>query len=144
MLIRQATLTDIDKIMILANKMAKDTVFTSVDRSRIEKLLTLPTVLSLVAESKEIIGFICGSLNEQFFTKQKFASDMALYVEPEHRGSSAAYRLVKAFEKWANEQGASHIWLGQSVGQNIDETKDFYNRLGYTLSGFNTVKQLKG
>jgi GNAT superfamily N-acetyltransferase len=137
-------LTDIDKIMILANKMAKDTVFTSIDRNRIEKLLSMPTVLSLVAESKEIIGFICGSLNEQFFTKQKFASDMALYVEPEYRGSSAAFRLVKEFEKWAKEQGASHVWLGQSVGQNIDDTTKFYTRLGYTLAGVNTVKEVKG
>jgi N-acetylglutamate synthase-like GNAT family acetyltransferase len=144
MLIRQATQADIDMITILANKMVESTLFTRISKERIEKILNVPTAVGFVAESKEIIGFICGALHEQFFTQQKFASDMALFVEPKHRGGSAAFRLVKAFENWAKEKGASHIWLGQSVGQNIDDTKNFYIRLGYTLAGVNTVKVVKG
>jgi N-acetylglutamate synthase-like GNAT family acetyltransferase len=142
MLIRQAKQTDIDTITVLANKMVQNTVFTNIKRDRIEKILSVPTAVGFVAESEEIVGFICGALHNQFFTQQKFASDMALYVEPKYRGGSAAFRLVKAFENWAKEKGVSHIWLGQSVGQNIDDTAKFYQRLGYNITGFNTVKYL--
>lgn len=143
MLIRQAKQTDIDTITVLANKMVQDTVFTNIKRDRIEKILSVPTAVGFVAESEEVIGFICGALHQQFFTQQKFASDMALYVEPKYRGGSAAFRLVKAFENWAKEKGASHIWLGQSVGQNMDDTAKFYLRLGYSMAGVNTVKHLE-
>jgi N-acetylglutamate synthase-like GNAT family acetyltransferase len=144
MLIRQATQADIDMLTILANKMVDTTLFTHISRERIAKILSVPTAVVFVAEAKEIVGFICGALHEQFFTQQKFASDMALFVEPKHRSSSAAYRLVKAFENWAKEKSASHIWLGQSVGQNIDDTAKFYTRLGYSLAGVNAVKEVKG
>jgi GNAT superfamily N-acetyltransferase len=143
MLIRPAKQTDIDTITVLANKMIKGTVFTSINKNRIAKILSVPTAVGFVAESEEIVGFICGVLHQQFFTQQKFASDMALYVEPKYRGGSVAFRLVKAFENWAKENGASHIWLGQSVGQNIDDTAKFYLRLGYSMAGVNTVKHLE-
>jgi N-acetylglutamate synthase-like GNAT family acetyltransferase len=142
MLIRPAKQTDVDTITVLANKMVDNTVFTNISKSRIEKILSVPTAVGFVAEDKEIVGFICGAFHQQFFTQQKFASDMALYVEPKYRGGSAAFRLVKAFENWAKEKGASHIWLGQSVGQNIDATTKFYERLGYDMVGVNTVKHL--
>lgn len=144
MLIRQATQADIDMLTILANKMVGNTLFTNISKERIAKILSVPTAVVFVAEEKEIVGFICGALHEQFFTQQKFANDMALFVEPKHRGGSAAFKLVKAFENWAKEKGASHVWLGQSVGQNIDDTTKFYTRLGYTLAGVNTVKEVKG
>lgn len=144
MQIRQATQADIDMLTIFANKMVDTTLFTHISKERIAKILSVPTAVVFVAEAKEIVGFICGALHEQFFTQQKFASDMALFVEDQHRGSSAAFRLIKAFENWAKEKGASHVWLGQSVGQNIDNTTSFYTRLGYTLAGVNTVKELKG
>jgi N-acetylglutamate synthase-like GNAT family acetyltransferase len=144
MLIRQATQADIDMLTILANKMVDTTLFTRISRERIAKILEVPTAVVFVAEAKEVVGFICGVLHDQFFTQQKFANDMALFVDPVHRGSSAAFRLIKAFENWAKEKGVSHIWLGQSVGQNIDSTAEFYSRLGYTLAGVNTVKEVKG
>jgi ribosomal protein S18 acetylase RimI-like enzyme len=143
MLIRKAKQSDTERLTVLANRMVKNTPFTAISKERIEKVLTVPTAVVFVAESKEIVGFICGMIHDQFFTQQKFASDLALYVDESHRGSSAALRLIKNFEIWAKENKAEKVWLGQSVGQNIESTTDFYKRLGYKVVGVNTYKEIK-
>jgi len=142
--IRNAQPSDINNIVELAKEMVSDTPFSSVIKDKIEKILQVPHALSLVAEHEEdgLVGFFCGILDKQFFTGQLRAMDLALFVDEKHRGSSAAIKFVKTFENWAKQKGATQAWLGQSVGKEIEKTKEFYERLGYHMMGVNTMKEL--
>jgi len=64
-------------------------------------------------------------------------------VLPEHRGCSAELKLIRKLEGWANDTGVNDICIGQTTKVNMDKTKQFYERLGYQVVGFNTVKHLK-
>ena len=51
-------------------------------------------------------------------------------------------QLIENIENWAKQNGATQTWLGQSVGKDIEKTKQFYERLGYQTVGVNTMKEL--
>lgn len=87
---------------------------------------------SFVAEKGDtIVGMMGGFVSEHFFSYDKVASDLMVYVAPEHRGGSAFYRLLTAFEQWAFVQGAVEIVLGVSTEIVTDQTIAMYERLGY-------------
>ena len=86
----------------------------------------------------EIIGGIVGCIAPHFFTTTLMAKDMALYIDPAHRGGSSAVRLVRGFEQWAKELGAKEVMLGQSTGIEIEKTRRWFEAIGYTVCGFTT------
>jgi len=91
-----------------------------------------------VAEDSDgqIIGFMIAAMVPYIFSfKARYASDLAVYVIPEKRGTSAAIRLVKAFEEWADTQNAAEKKLGVSTAINIERAHGFYTKLGYNQVG---------
>ena len=85
----------------------------------------------LAYDDDVICGMILGFLDKLYFSKDICLYENLLYVIPEKRGSSAAYKLVKAWEKFGKDNGARDIWAGVSSGIKSDKAKSFYNRLGY-------------
>lgn len=91
----------------------------------------------------EIEGMFVAVVAERWFCDERFLTDLAVYVKPEHRGSSAFSRLVRAFEEWARAQ---HVWelaIGVSTEVHPEETVHAYQRLGYTLTGYTVTKTLE-
>lgn len=89
-----------------------------------------------------IVGMVVPLVVEHFFGVEKTASDLAVYVAPEHRGGSIVVRLVRAFEKFARERAAVEAALGVSTEIHADRTVELYRGLGYRLSGYIMVKEL--
>jgi GNAT superfamily N-acetyltransferase len=90
----------------------------------------------------EYIGFFIGSLNSNFWGNDVTADDMAIFVKPSCRGSSAGVRLIQAFEKWAIENGAKRIYLAQATGVAVDKTTRLFEKLGYQIVGSVTRKMV--
>lgn len=80
-------------------------------------------------------GLLMGMLSDYFFCGESIASDEAFFVEPEHRGTSAAVRLLRAFRQWAKARGAAELCLGVSTRVAADRTGRFYERMGLTQVG---------
>lgn len=80
----------------------------------------------------ELAGFMGGFTCEHFFSTDKYASEMLFYVCPHWRGSSAALRMVRAFEAWCSDKPLLDIMTGISSGVGVDRTTRFYEKLGYT------------
>jgi GNAT superfamily N-acetyltransferase len=149
MKIREMAHHDVDKVLELGQAMHEESYFSFLTFNR-EKLLKLWASImdypqmycGLVAETDdEIIGLFVGGVSPHWFSDELFASDMALYVTPSHRGSSAGVRLLKAYDKWATESGAKVINLGISTNVNQDRTQKLYHKLGYKDTGlFNRRK----
>lgn len=114
------------------------------DKEIIWKTFKNPNVATFVAiKEGKIIGFLAGVIGPYFFSTKKRVCDIGFYVIPEHRGSRAAIRLLAALENWAKENKITDVCIGQTTAVNMEKTQQFYNRLGYSTVGFNTIKHLE-
>tara|TARA_B100001250_G_scaffold380115_1_gene371309 strand:- start:57 stop:527 length:471 start_codon:yes stop_codon:yes gene_type:complete len=89
---------------------------------------------------QKCVGFGAFTANPSFFGNDLTATDLILYVLPEHRGSTIAIRILKEYEKWAISQNVDEISLGISTGINVERTGQFYERLGYRRESVVFVK----
>jgi GNAT superfamily N-acetyltransferase len=94
-------------------------------------------------EGDDLVGMAAAMTGEHFFSRTRFGADYIVYVLPEHRGGTAAVRLVRALERWAASKGATEMLLGVSVGSDDERTARLYERLGYRRSGISLVRDLK-
>ena len=134
-----------DELFVLAEQMISEAEFKDavLDKDKIRDLWVMAEGIIYVAEKdNKLIGFIAGMVQPYFFSQRKRVTDMGFFVQPEHRGSSAAIKLIKALENWAKENNVVDVCLGQTTAVKLEETQKFYTRLGYKTVGFNTVKHL--
>ena len=143
-MIRKMKLSDVNVVIDMGRAMHGESYFKFLDFSE-AKLLALWDSINLfpnrmcgfVAEKdNKIIGIFVGAINEHWFGHDKVSCDLALYVTPEERGGSAAMRLVKAYERWAKEQGAREIHIGTATNVNPDRIRKLFSRLGYGDEAF--------
>lgn len=81
-------------------------------------------------------GMMVGQAVPYFFApSKKMAIDFLVYVAPEKRGTSAAFRLLKAFESWARNKGVHEMRLGVSTGVEPERTAKLYRKLGFKNVG---------
>lgn len=90
-----------------------------------------------------VTGMLGFAVSEQFFSPDKVSMDVGIYVKPEHRGTPAFMRLVRAYEAEAHARGVSDITLGVSTGVHAERTVDALHRLGYETYGTNLRKVSK-
>lgn len=89
------------------------------------------------------VGMVLGMVTEHYFGRDLMASDLAVYVHPEHRGGTLVVRLIKKFEAWAFSMGAKVITMGVSTEVAAERTGQLYKRLGYRMTGSLAVKEKK-
>lgn len=111
---------------------------------QLESAQTLPArvYFKLCVRGDEVLGVFFGVISTLYFSDELVAKDLAWFVTKTRRGTFAAGALVADFEAWGRENGVSKFMLGQSTGVQIDVTKALYERLGYRVVGFNTVKEV--
>lgn len=114
-----------------------------VREENVSGFLSSPDALVVVAyyDDKPAGMLIAVAWEHPLFTGRR-VSDMLVYVLPEYRGGAIAPRLVKMMEAWAKNRDAEYMMLGQStgIGDPVRVIK-FYERLGYTMTGFNCYKE---
>lgn len=96
----------------------------------LEEMVDLPNFIGLIDEDYR--GFMIGAMDVHWFTPVKYAVELLLFVQKEYRGGSLAFRLVRAFEGVAREQGCYEIRAGASTGINEERTIQLYEREGYS------------
>ena len=108
---------------------------------KIRELFNYPKTATFFSYEGELVtGFISIIIAPFFFSDVERASDLGFYIRPEHRGGSAAVRLLRAAENWAKSMGCKELYMGHSVGGKVDQMKQFYLRNGYRIGGFNSMK----
>ena len=109
----------------------------------IQHLIAIDNGIVIVAEHEgNLVGMIGGMVCEQFFSKDLYACDFVVYIDPEHRGTSAIIRMIKLFEERAIKLGAKEISLGISTEIHAERTANLYEKLGYKRSGISTIKRI--
>jgi len=133
-----------EQLFALIEQMVTESVFSFAPPSRrkIQALMDYPKGAAFLAFEKEkCIGFVGAVITPFFFSEYERANDVGFYILPDHRGGSTAFKLLKAIENWAKENGAKELFMGHSVGGKIEEMKKFYIHNGYKIGGFNSMKR---
>lgn len=154
-MVRNATLFDVEALHVLGQRLAEESPRYSpagmYNRDKAEALfkhlvgtLLVPGVggAFVALEGDSIVGVLLGYVAEHVFSNVKFASDYVFYVAPEARGGTHAADLLRAFEQWAEANGAVEIIPGVSSQINPEGVRKFYTRRGYRHYGYAFVKEL--
>jgi len=82
-------------------------------------------------------GMHLAHMQQYFFCDQWMAQSVLYFVAPEHRGSSAAIRLLRLFWRWAEKRGACEIVLGTGIskGVSLAQMDRFVRRAGLRQVG---------
>lgn len=105
-------------------------------------LATLPMedVNVFVAETDgEIVGYICCQVMEPLFSSEKVASEIAWFVNKDYRKTSAGFRLMSAYEEWAEGRGAKYI--GMAYLEEIADLSKVYKKKGYVKAETHYMKE---
>ena len=124
-MIRHATIDDVARLVELGATMhAESPRFRKFaylpDRvaGHIETLLTMPRGLVLVADlpGHGVVGGILALAVQHYACAFLQASDLAFFVHPDHRGGTAAPRLLDGYRKWAASLNAeANVQLNTGV-----------------------------
>lgn len=150
MIIRDATLNDAPDLLRMGELMHHESPrfnkFTfDLDKTRklIEFLVTNSNGIVIVAERDgKLIGMLGGMVSEHFFSRDTYACDFVVFIDPEHRGGSTVIRMIKLFEQRAKDLGAKEVSLGISTEVNTERTANLYEKLGYMRSSVGTIKRI--
>lgn len=142
-MIRNATVADVPRMVELGKQMHAASKFraysfdVAVLEATINGLIDKPRGIALVSEVDGVIvgGFI-GYLTEHFFGFDLASYDLALFLEPEHRGGITAARLIKAYIDQAREKGAAEIVVANSTGIAKERTAQLFARAGFSHDGY--------
>ncbi len=96
-----------------------------------------------IKDDEEIVGLLVGVCFEYWFGTDKQIAGVAIYVKPGKRGTSAAGRLIRAYEKWASNLGIKEIGVSTSTGVETERTRGLFQRLGYTPAAYAYSKRIE-
>ena len=85
----------------------------------------------------ETVGVLYGVANEHYFSPALAATILSFYVVPEHRGSTAAVKLLHGFRRWAHRRRVARLYINVTSGISIARTDRFLRRLGFRPVGGN-------
>ncbi|MBU0537474.1 MAG: GNAT family N-acetyltransferase [Gammaproteobacteria bacterium] len=136
-MIREATMNDLEHLVLLMFEMHEESRFASLEFD-VEKSVRLLTgcILSddqmlVVYETKgEIVGGIAAYVVEHLTSLDRIAGDFGLFLAQGSRGGLIAARLVKYFLNWAQLKDAKLTQMGISTGVNVEQTGRLYEALG--------------
>lgn len=69
------------------------------------------------------------------------ATELAWWVEEEHRKSPVALRLYKAFEKWAHDKGVTTIIMSDLVIEGDAPAEKLFNKMGFSVVERSHIKK---
>ena len=141
-MIRVATEADIPRIVELGQQMHDESPFycdiaydTGKVSAAMKQLINGAGVIFLYETGGEIRGGMAGYMGEFWFSSERLASDLALFIHPDHRHGMIAVKLTLAFHAWAKQLGARRVQMGITTGVHTEDTGKLYRSLGMSDSG---------
>lgn len=92
---------------------------------------TKNAIIFLSMDNTTPVGMLLACATECLFSRQKWATELALWVEPKHRSYGRFSELEGAYTYWAkNVAGCKLV----SLAALDDQTEKLYHRKGYRLT----------
>lgn len=141
-MIRPATPDDMVAMIALGARMHAESRYRVLSfspaklRTTLQFLLSAQTGFLWVAEVHgEVVGGLAAMCAPHWASDDLMATDLALFMAPEHRGGMAVARLVKQYRRWARAAGAKLVDLGVTTGVHTEETAQLLERLEFRRCG---------
>ena len=141
--IRLADIPDIDEITKLGSELLEQSVYAGIKpdvskfRLMVAGLIGSKTAVVYVVtdDDDKPQGFFLGVIDDLFFSRQRIATDLAVYVRKAFR--SQAPKMFRMFIKWAKSKPrVAEISFGISSGiGNVDRVGRMYENLGLAHVG---------
>lgn len=133
--VREATPADLATIVAMALTFNRSTEYAAhivfhPDRVRETAVALMEAergLLLVVEQGGDVIGMLAAAVTLHPLSGDLVANEIAWWIEEAARGSRAALQLLRRYEQWAREQGATVI---QMAAPDV-RTGRFYVRLGF-------------
>lgn len=144
MIIREAELKDLEQALVVGWEMHQESRYRNMEFNldKVAQFFTFIIESSdylflIVEKNSQVVGGFIGYAMPTWFSDELAAGDFALYIYPEHRGGTAALRMVKQYLAWCESKGVppDNIDLGITTGVHTEKTKAFYEKLGFEMTG---------
>ena len=146
MILRNANSDDLDRIIQLGFEFCAESPtykkhgFNPEFAYETLQTLIAKDCVAVVEDFGFVVGFMIAIVQQQWHSGVLVASDLALYVTPEYRRSTAATQLVEWFDKWAIEQRAVAAMCGNTTG-NSNRAIALYEMYGFKSVGTVVAKE---
>jgi len=131
--VRPATEDDLVPLLSLGEAMHAESSYAHMPYSPEATAATLigllenpDSLIAVATDGHSITGVLLARVTSGYFTTARLAEDLALYVRPQDRGSTAATMLMRHYLAWAQGRGVRRIELANGAG--TDDTG--FARLG--------------
>lgn len=152
MKIRFSKPADTQAILGLGQKMMEESRFSDLTfnsektlkliESMISRQPDTDCILLAVRDDGVLVGMLAGYVMGFFFCDGYVAQDRVYYVLPEYRGSSAAFKLILAFRRWAESKKVTELSINMSVAIDMERFDKFMKHLGFSCCGSNFAMRL--
>jgi L-amino acid N-acyltransferase YncA len=142
-MIRPATHEDLDRIVQIGAALHSETDHFSRCRYVEDKVRKFIGTLiesddgfvMVVERDGAVIGGMAAVSVEQWFSTDKIATEISVFILPEFRGGMDALRLLRAFRQWAERKQVAYAMAGISTGIHAEKTKLLYEASGMRYVG---------
>lgn len=137
--VRLATIDDFPDILEMSREFYAHTSYQSIPFDDASCYLLFKSSveqdMSFVSEKGEVTGFITG-LHFPYPMNQlvQVSSEIAWWVKPAYRGTSAGIKLVKALEEAARSAGSKMLTMMCLESINPDSVQAVYEKMGFAQS----------
>lgn len=143
--IREATINDISNIedIVVSNDVLSTIssfmeLNADIDKARFMVELWINDINGLVyiAEcDNTIIGFILGEIYSPWCSNDKYATDYALYVDPQYRNKRIGIKLLDYFLQQCSIKKVKKVLTGMALNNfNVESMEKLLQRKGFSLT----------
>ena len=146
---RSIELEDLDDVMRLGRVMFDESgMWGEFAETRCRFTATVfiasPNVFSWGAwDGRELAGFMAGEVMDHAASDRLIGREHFLYVSPDKRGLFASKGLMKRFEEWSAERGASSTFMDISSDIDQENVVKLMKIFGYKEAGILMEKEIR-
>lgn len=96
--------------------------------STLRNLILCDVMYGVVAPGK---GFLLYTMQPTWFCADVYANEQLMYVHPDYRGGSTAFKLILSFVNAAEDAKCKYCAAGASSGINDERVLKLYQRIGF-------------
>lgn len=139
-MIRPATIDDVPRIVDMARRFYDASGYADLFGPMAQEsaaglaIITMESGVMLVAEvDGDVVGMACLHVEPFLFNPERtIASELAWWIEPEHRGGMLAARMLKAINEACEARGA--VPRMATLAGSPPQAEALLNRAGYRLT----------
>ena len=143
------TLEDLDQVMVLGREMFHEGQFADYPfaEGRAKYMATMAASSDAIFwygawAGDELAGFLMGEMMDHAVADRRIGREHFFYVGAKHRGLMAGKGLIKRFEGWCKDMGATSVFIDISSGIDQEKTVRLFKLFGYEQRGVLVEKEL--